>query len=100
MATHSSILAWRIPWTEEPGGLKSMGSQRVGHDRRDPAHTHAWHRSRTRPAKHTCTEYKGKATCNPPCWGQATAGRKLTCIWAQETTKDLRVGSIRDLDIS
>ena len=32
MATHSSILAWRIPWTEEPGMLQSMGSQRVGHD--------------------------------------------------------------------
>ena len=32
MATHSSILAWEIPWTEEPGGLHSMGSQRVGHD--------------------------------------------------------------------
>ena len=32
MATHSSILAWRIPWTEEPGGLQSMGSQREGHD--------------------------------------------------------------------
>ena len=32
MATHSSILAWRIPWTEEPGGLQSMGPQRVGHD--------------------------------------------------------------------
>ena len=32
MATHSSILAWRIPWTEEPGGLQSMGLQRVGHD--------------------------------------------------------------------
>ena len=32
MATHSSILAWRIPWTEEPGGLYSMGSQRVRHD--------------------------------------------------------------------
>ena len=32
MATHSSILAWRIPWTEDPGGLQSMGSQRVGHD--------------------------------------------------------------------
>ena len=31
-ATHSSILAWRIPWTEEPGGLQSTGSQRVGHD--------------------------------------------------------------------
>ena len=32
MATHSSILAWKIPWTEEPGGLQSMGSYRVGHD--------------------------------------------------------------------
>ena len=32
MATHSSTLAWRIPWTEEPGGLQSMGSQRVGHN--------------------------------------------------------------------
>ena len=32
MATHSSILAWRIPWTEEPGGLQFTGSQRVGHD--------------------------------------------------------------------
>ena len=31
-ATHSSILAWRIPWTEEPGGLLSMESQRVGHN--------------------------------------------------------------------
>ena len=31
-ATHSSILAWRTPWTEEPGRLQSMGSQRVGHD--------------------------------------------------------------------
>ena len=31
-ATHSSILAWRIPWTEEPGRLQSIGSQRVGHD--------------------------------------------------------------------
>ena len=32
MATHSSILSWRIPWTEEPGRLQSMWSQRVGHD--------------------------------------------------------------------
>ena len=31
LATHSSILAWRIPWTEEPGALQSVGSQRVGH---------------------------------------------------------------------
>ena len=32
MATHSRILAWRIPWTEEPGGLQSMGFRRVGHN--------------------------------------------------------------------
>ena len=32
MATHSSVLAWRIPWTEEPGEIQFMGSQRVGHD--------------------------------------------------------------------
>ena len=32
MATHSSTLAWKIPWTEEPGGLQTMGSERVGHD--------------------------------------------------------------------
>ena len=32
MAAYSSILAWRIPWTEEPGGLQSMGSKRAGHD--------------------------------------------------------------------
>ena len=37
MATHSTILAWRIPWTEEPGGLWFVGSQRVRHDR--AAHT-------------------------------------------------------------
>ena len=40
MATHSSILAWRIPWTEEPGGLQSIGSQRVGHNWSDLACTH------------------------------------------------------------
>ena len=32
MATHSSIVAWRVPWTEEPGGLQSTGSQREGHE--------------------------------------------------------------------
>ena len=32
MATHSNIIAWKTPWTEEPGGLQSMGSLRVGHD--------------------------------------------------------------------
>ena len=44
MATHSCILAWRIPWIEEPGGLQSKGSQRVEHNRvcaRMHVHTHA-----------------------------------------------------------
>ena len=49
MATHSSILAWEIPWMEEPGGLQSSGSQRVGHDGTDLARkrTHARYYSGT-----------------------------------------------------
>ena len=41
MATHSSIPAWRIPWTKDPGGLQAMGSQRVGHDWVTNTHTRA-----------------------------------------------------------
>ena len=41
MSTHSSILTWGIPWTEKPGGLQSMGSQRVGHDQACK-HTHTY----------------------------------------------------------
>ena len=40
MATHSSVLAWRIPWTEEPGELQSIESQRIGHDWVTNTHTH------------------------------------------------------------
>ena len=47
IATHSSILAWRIPWTEKSGKVQSIGSQRVGHDWSDWACTHA----------HTCINY-------------------------------------------
>ena len=46
MATHSSVLAWRIPWTGEPGGLPSMGSHRVGHDCSDLAAAAAGNRCR------------------------------------------------------
>ena len=42
MATHSSIRAWRIPWTEGPGGLLSIGLQRARHDWSDLAHTHTY----------------------------------------------------------
>ena len=46
MATHSSILSWRTPWTEEPGGLQPMGLQRVGHDcvaNTFALHSHSWY---------------------------------------------------------
>ena len=57
MATHSSILAWKIPWTGEPGGLKSMGSQRVGHNlahvrTRARAHTHTHTHTKTATEVH------------------------------------------------
>ena len=42
MASHFSILAWRIPWTEEPGGLQCMESQRAGHNLSDLAYTHVY----------------------------------------------------------
>ena len=41
LSTHSSILAWRFPWTEDPGGLQSTGSQRVGHDLGTKHHHHS-----------------------------------------------------------
>ena len=43
MATHSNILSWKIPWTEESGGLQSMGSQRVGHDLATEQHVYYTH---------------------------------------------------------
>ena len=45
MTTHSSVLAWKIPWTEESGGLQSMGSQRVGHDSVTNTHMEINHNS-------------------------------------------------------
>ena len=57
MATHSSILAWRIPWTEEPGGLQSMGSHTVRHDQAtEHIHTHT-HRG-LRPTSKTQNKIK------------------------------------------
>ena len=48
MATHSSVLTWEIPWTEEPHGLQSMGMQRVRHDRATE-HTSTEHKSEEKP---------------------------------------------------
>ena len=57
MATHSCILAWKILWTEEPGGLQSMGSQRVGYDRAT-THTHTHTHTHT---GHMCSALIGTA---------------------------------------
>ena len=59
VATHSSTFAWRIPWTEEPGRLQFMGSQRVGHDWTTHTHTHTY--------THTLTSFtKKKKKKKPP----------------------------------
>ena len=62
MATHSSILAWKIPWAEEPGRLQPTGSSRVGHD---------WVTECTRARAHTHTHtylYKDYIMCYCSCW--------------------------------
>ena len=53
MAPHSSTLAWKIPWTEEPGGLQSMGSQRVGHLLSDFTFTSHFHALEKEMATHS-----------------------------------------------
>ena len=58
MATHSSILAWRNPWTEDPGRLQPMGSQRVGHDWIDLAH------KPPRPPRQTAEFLRATSTCS------------------------------------
>ena len=75
METHSSILAWKIPWMEEPGGLQSMGSQRVGHDwvtslKSLPTLSHLYIKTKQKPAHNL----RGRAhihTCSP---GSKAAG--------------------------
>ena len=54
MATHSSALAWEIPWMEEPGGLQSMGSRRVGHGLSNFTFTFHFHALEKEMATHSC----------------------------------------------
>ena len=63
MATHSSILAWRIPGTGEPGGLPSMGSHRVGHDCSDLAFVHGYIAIETNKTCHL-QNMDGPRVCN------------------------------------
>ena len=71
MATHSSILDWRIPWTGEPGRLQSMGLQRVGHDWAINTHTHAHTQCPSGWQAHENVRvHSGTATTHPPEWLQ------------------------------
>ena len=73
MPTHSSILAWKIPWTEKPGGLQSVGSQGVGHDY---------------STKHSTAPNKVKFTICQPCHNKVTfACRKKQCIKQRRVNK-------------
>ena len=71
MATHSSILAGKMPWTEEPGKLQSMGSQRVGQDR---AHTKTMHQE-TKCTNHSPLTVEEK---------DYTGSRKFLVFWARQ----------------
>ena len=85
MATHSSILAWRISWMGEPGGLQSMGSQRVGHD---------WATNTYLPAQravrdiqlHVSSDKKsgsdwGSCSVSTSCWFWRPSPKYLTPVW-------------------
>jgi len=66
MATHSSVLAWRIPWTEEPRGLQSTGSQRVGHNwATNTTHIHTRH---VQGIRSSCVGVKWAAFSQNPPW--------------------------------
>ena len=78
MAAHSNILAWRIPWTEEPGGLQSMGLQRVRHE---------W------AQMHACPVLETKGCLDPPklqnCSGMGSFSRWQWCYLLWEPQKTL-----------
>ena len=77
MATHSSILAWRIPMAKEAGGLQSVGSQRVGHNR-VVKHTHTWFRA----VKHLSSRETGFSSSMGPFLSQS---RRLYLTNCQST---------------
>ena len=79
MATHSSTLAWKVPWTEEPGGLQSMGLRRVGHDRANSLSLFTSHigEGNGNPLQYSCLE-------NPRDGGARWAAvYGVTQSWAQ-----------------
>ena len=74
MATHSSILAWRIPWTEEPGGLQSVGLKRVGHD---------WAQQQQSSARAGAPNPAASSKVEPRTWGSScicNRGSHMRCL--------------------
>ena len=82
MAPHSSILAWKIPWMEEPGGLHSMGSLRVGHDWATSLFTFMHWRRKWTPLQYSCLEnpMDGRA------WWAALHGVAKSRTWLSDFT--------------
>ena len=91
MGTHSRIFAWRIPWTEEPGGLQSMESQRVGCDWTTNTHTHTHTHTHTRERGHgedmtaavrdwkVCPEEKGSGPFSKAAeWDEAPCASEIS----------------------
>ena len=89
MATHSSILGWRIPWTQEPGGLQSMGSQRVRHDWVTNTHTHTHTHVCVNPNLLIYLIPFGNHNCVFYTLSLFLLGNKLICIFFLDSTYKL-----------
>ena len=80
MATHSSILAWKIPWTEEPFGIQSMESQRVRHDWEFKPSTSLWGKGKSelkvclRPSQHLWAGQRRQILASETCQGRCSVG--------------------------
>ena len=92
MATHSTVLAWRIPWTEEPGGLQSMGLQRVGHNWATNTSTSKGIRMQKESPSFPCPHTEGVGRANAQtCWMKSVAA---SAGWSPELTEP--VGGVTD----
>ena len=80
MAAHYSILAWKIPWTEQPDGLQSIASLRVRHDWSNLAHTHS---ENSNGIRNLVTNTSDSANIYVSVWSRSTIGYQSTAYWPQ-----------------
>ena len=95
MATHSRILAWRIPWTEEPSGLQFMGSQRVGHDWSELAHRHSNQAADVNNGKGVKARPLGLILLYYPFRGRVQVAQWWSICLPMQETQETRVQSLR-----